>query len=55
MIVEFPNVFPARAGMNRFINRRLPAQHGVPRTRGDEPSNRYGRGEIAECSPHARG
>ena len=30
-------VFPAPAGMNRFIQLRPTQQQSVPRTRGDEP------------------
>ena len=30
--------FPAHAGMNRQLPHREWVQHGVPRTRGDEPS-----------------
>ena len=31
-------MFPARAGMNRFTNRRLTQRLYVPRTCGDEPA-----------------
>ena len=33
-------VFPARVGMNRMFYRCDFHQQGVPRSRGDEPSNR---------------
>ena len=48
-------LFPAHAGMNRFVFGFYAEVHPVPRTRGDEPSKIMGALEKQGCSPHTRG
>ncbi len=52
---EWKIVFPAPAGMNRLIKGVWVSINGVPRTRGDEPSQRWNESRTYECSPHPRG
>ncbi len=48
-------VFPAYAGMNRFVIEKNDIIVSVPRIRGDEPAQREGIDFDEECSPHTRG
>ena len=49
------NVFPADAGMNRFINSWGYIAMSVPRGRGDEPNVQTGQIANGVCSPRTRG
>ena len=49
------DVFPARAGMNRYRQRAECRDPRVPRPRGDEPVDARYRPEIVTCSPPAWG
>ena len=48
-------VFPAPAGMNRFLVSSLKISRCVPRTRGDEPAYVNTILGLPLCSPHPRG
>ena len=41
--------------MNRRLNMRYAHEHGVPRTRGDEPTEILSPDNLTERSPHTRG
>ena len=48
-------VFPARAGMSPYAQRREHQTRGFPRPRGDEPPERGYRARRERFSPPARG
>ena len=48
-------VFPAHAGMNRYVDNRVAERGGVPRTRGDEPLTLMIERALVWCSPHTQG
>ena len=48
-------MFPACAGMNRFLRAPKSPQADVPRMRGDEPYGEEAVKLVEVCSPHARG
>ena len=49
------NLFPASAGMNRFIISESLDVTAVPRVRGDEPRYRREDYQAIDCSPRPRG
>jgi len=55
MLVDYPGLFPARAGMNRMMRMDGLTIFAVPRTRGDEPRLDLYASALRLCSPHARG
>ena len=48
-------VFPARAGMDRYLAQSFLRARSVPRTRGDGPRALVAMTLNVTCSPHARG
>ena len=48
-------MFPAYAGMIRFLCYQAAIGGRVPRIRGDDPGKAYVVDEYALCSPHTRG
>ena len=48
-------VFPAHAGMNRYLSTDTDGYKSVPRTRGDEPVALSVLEKARVCSPHTRG
>ena len=48
-------LLPARAGMIRPSTRRTRSSRTAPRTRGDDPNQRFYKSRTWRCSPHARG
>jgi hypothetical protein len=54
-LVRHQLMFPAHAGMNRWLDEIGIEEVHVPRTRGDEPQLRKQSDEKTECSPHMRG
>ena len=49
------DMFPAHAGMIRFVSSLNIAHYNVPRTRGDDPDTYQYTFTSEECSPHTRG
>ena len=49
------DVYPACAGIDRYITKRIVWCNGLPRMRGDRPWSGRGRGLVQKFTPHARG
>ena len=49
------DVFPARAGMNRWVSRQTSGLRSVPRAGGDEPQWKTISSHSSEYSPRGRG